>query len=63
MEDMLQIPEVSFIREHPLTDIILLSTNKISSTESNRSGLCYCAAQHSVNFLLTMSENLDLKID
>lgn len=65
VEDTLQIPEdlFSFIRKHLLTALILLPTNKISSVESNTSGLCYCAVQHTLNFLLTRSENLDLKTE
>lgn len=46
--------KASLNRPHPLTK------NKISSTESNTSGLCYYAVQHKVNFLLTRLENFDL---
>lgn len=65
VEDILQIPEVlfSFIRKHLLKNLVLLSTNKISSTESKTSGLCYCVVQRTVDFLLTRSENLDLKTE
>lgn len=44
VDDTLRISEVLFIRKD------LLRTSDWSSTESNTSGLCYCAVQHWIFF-------------